>query len=99
VRLHRATLADDVRRVLGATTLADGRAPRAEENKRATADVVAPCGTPRLGSRDRYAPARLDGERATLVVHRGTDGTRVAEVYACDDPSRLLDRTELGAPR
>lgn len=99
VRLHRDTLSDDVRRVLDATTLVDGRAPRSDVNKRATPDVVAPCAAPRLGPRDRYAPARLDGARATLVVHRGTDGTRVAEVYACDDASRLLARTELGARR
>jgi hypothetical protein len=99
VRLHRETLADDVRQVLDATTQVDGRAPRSEVNRRATADVVAPCATPRLGPRDRYAPARLDGARATLVVRRGTDGTRVAEVYSCDDASRLLASTEFAARR
>ncbi|MGN6576456.1 MAG: hypothetical protein ACTHKG_12275 [Nocardioides sp.] len=92
VRLHRDTLARDVGDLLAGKTLVDGRAPRTGRVRedRAAADLLAPCAPPAVGPGDRYAPARLDGARATLVVRRGTDGTRVAEVHSCGDPGSLL---------
>jgi hypothetical protein len=90
VRLHRDSLGVDVHRLLDRRTLVDGRSSQSARTQGSTADVLAPCATPVVGPGDRYAAARLDGARATLVVRGGTDGTRVAEVYACDDPGRIL---------
>ena len=101
VRLHSDTLSADVRRLLAGSTLADGRRlhPDSAREARSPAKLLAPCAAPATTRGDRLAAARLDGSRATLVVRRGTDGTRVAEVYACDDPARLLAVTRLDAAR
>ncbi len=101
VRLHRHTLSADVRRLLDRSALTDGRASRPDSVREAPspAKLLAPCTAPSTARGDRLAAARLDGTRATLVVRRGTDGTRVAEVYACDDPARLLAVARLGGDR
>ncbi len=101
VRLHRDTLSADVRRLLDRRTIADGRTLRPDSagEARSPATLLAPCTAPATAGGDRLAAARLDGTRATLVVRRGTDGTRVAEVYACDDPARLLAVAQLGGVR
>jgi hypothetical protein len=57
------------------------------------------CETPVLGSGDRVAAVRLDGERATLVLRPGSPRSRVAEVYSCDDATDLLARARVDTRR
>ncbi len=45
------------------------------------------------------AAVRLDGRRATLVVRKAVDGTRVAEIYSCGDGSDLLAITQVPSGR
>jgi len=92
VRLHRDTLVEDVGRLIGRTALVDEKSAGADDAGRpgSVAALVAPCAVPTVTRAVGYAPARLDGVPATLVVRRDTDGTRVAEVYACGDPARRL---------
>ncbi len=57
------------------------------------------CLLPELRAGDEVTAARLDGRRATLVVHPARGGTRVAEVYWCGDGRTLLAQTEVPARR
>ncbi|MBA2464770.1 MAG: hypothetical protein H0V42_07330 [Nocardioidaceae bacterium] len=57
------------------------------------ARLVFACTLPATDRGDLIAAVRLDGERGTLVLHKTLAGDRVAEVYACADPGRLLAST------
>jgi hypothetical protein len=105
VSLRTATLRRDVARVVGTGAVfstddapKDGRTP-ADELTGLLDRVAARCEVPALAPGDRLSPARLDGRAATLVVRPPTDGTRVAEVYSCDDGTRLLAVTRISARR
>lgn len=103
LQLHSRSLADDV------TQLSLLRLPRAEADDEAhsqeggataprrLARLFAPCTLPSTRPGDRLVAVRLDGTPATLVLREAEDGTRVAQVYSCDDPGRLLARTEVDA--
>lgn len=99
VRLHSATLDADVSRLLQRRAV---RTPTAEGPGAAGGDAagfLSGCALPDAGRGDHLAAVRLDGTRATLVVRKAVDGARVAEVYSCDDASRLLATTSVRADR
>ncbi len=83
VRLRTATLDADVRRAAAALT---SPAKNAEGAGGSSARAAA-CATPAVPRGADVVDVRLDGERATLVLDRPTDGTRVARIYSCDDAS------------
>jgi hypothetical protein len=100
VVLDSATLREDVGRLVRSETVTDRRRPErrgAEDGD--VARLVAPCAAPRLARGDRLAAVRLDGRRATLVVRTPVDGTAEAQVYACDDASRMLAHTAVDTGR
>lgn len=98
VRLNGSSLREDVQRLVSSTL--DGPANAREPVPTAgQLDSLGGCDQPDTGRGDRIAAARLDGRRATLVVRKATDGTRVAEVYSCGDGSRLLAQTRLPSAR
>lgn len=95
VRLHRDSLTADVQRLLPVAADLDTRA----RSSRELAGFLGGCSLPDTSRGDRLAAVRLDGKRATLVVRKAVDGTHVAEVYSCADPSRLLALTEVDSDR
>jgi hypothetical protein len=101
VELRTATLRRDVVRHLELGRVAAD----AEVDKLAALDAKrysrrdGTCLLPDLRAGDVASAARLDGRRATLVVHHGRGGTRVAEVYWCGDGRTLLAQTEVPARR
>jgi hypothetical protein len=99
VRLRTETLRRDVARLVGpAPATDDARKARALRDT-AAAQALARCAAPALGKGDDLAAVRLDGTRASLVVRAPSGGTRVAEVYSCDDAGRLLAVTEVPTRR
>ena len=79
-----------------------GRAPPLDRRARSpqeAAGFLGRCSLPDTSRGDRLAAVRLDGKRATLVVRKAVDGTHVAEVYSCADPSQLLAITEVDSDR
>jgi hypothetical protein len=97
VRLHSETLHADVRRLVRDEVLDTSAASR--PLGRALAGYLDSCERPGLGRGDRVAAVRLDGRPATLVVRRAVAGTRVVQIYACDDASSLLAATEVPGAR
>lgn len=100
VELHGSTLRRDVVRhlELGRPTATTDRLGTLDSSDRyARRDGT--CVLPELGSADDVFAARLDDRRATLVVRRARDGSRVAEVYWCGDGRTLLAATEVPARR
>lgn len=101
--LRSDRLADDVARVLAgprARSALEGEALVPDPTSRGpeagdAAELVSRCTLPAAGPRDLVVAVRLDGTRGTLVVRGASEGTRVAEVYACDDVDRLLAVTEV----
>jgi hypothetical protein len=75
---------------------ADGPTGGPGEARRRLA-TLAPCDVPAAAAGDVVAPVRLDGEPATLVLRAGSDGTREAQIYACDDAAALLASTAVPA--
>ncbi len=69
------------------------RAPEADDAARLLSD----CELPATSPGDLLVAARFDGDRSTLVVRGAEGGTRVAQVYACDDAGVLLATTEVDA--
>jgi hypothetical protein len=99
VRLRTETLRRDVARLVGPMQATDdARKARALQDT-AAAQALARCAAPALGKGDDLAAVRLDGTRASLVVRAPSGGTRVAEVYSCDDAGRLLAVTEVPTRR
>lgn len=95
VELDSSTLGEDVDRLLR-TTASDRGGPAAASGKdESLSAFLAGCAVPDTARGDRVAAARLDGRRATLVVRTAVSGARVAEVYSCDEPSRLLTFTRV----
>jgi hypothetical protein len=103
VELHSDTLAEDVAEVV---TVRLPRAAaddvRAEDTGKAgpsarLSRLFAPCRLPLTSPGDRLVAARLDGAPATLVLRAPEDGTRVAQVYSCDDPMQVIGSTRLRA--
>jgi len=93
-QLHRATLQQDVRRVVAAVPLSDsGRTRRAERP-----DSTTTCRAPSRGSDTEVVAVRLDGKPATLVLGAPRNGTREALVYACEDVSAPVATTRVRAP-
>lgn len=97
VELRRATLRRDVADHLGDRTLANSATARDSGRPYSRRDGT--CVLPEVNSGDAIVPARLDGHRATLVVRPARAGSRVAEVYSCDDGRTLLARTVVPARR
>lgn len=97
VRLRTGTLDEDVRRLVRDAAV-DARTPTAGE-KRSLAGFLDSCEQPEVGRGDRIAAVRLDGRSATLVLRKAVDGTRVAQIYACDDASTLLASTQVPGAR
>ena len=93
VRLHSGSLREEVQRLVESDL--DARTPVPTAGHEGVLDALAACEQPALDRGDRIAAVRLDGRRATLVVRKGTDGTREAQIYACGDASKLLDATRL----
>jgi hypothetical protein len=93
-QLHRATLQQDVRRVVAAVPLSEsGRTGRA-----ARPDSTTVCPTPSRGRDTEVVAVRLDGKPATLVLEAPRNGTREALVYACQDVSAPVATTRVRAP-
>lgn len=103
LRLDPDTLERDVE------DLVDLRLPRAaaddevhsEHDQNRTAGerldrLFAPCVLPLTAKGDQLVAVRLDGEPATLVLRAPEAGTHVAQVYSCEDPTRVLARTKVG---
>lgn len=95
--LSRQSLTEDVRRLLRRSGVAGGyttgsQGPRSD---REGVTALSRCDLPEGSRGDRMAAARLDGERATLVVRRAVDGVRVAEVYSCADGEERLAVTRV----
>lgn len=57
--------------------------------------LFAPCQLPSTRNGDQLVAVQLDGAAATMVLREPRAGARVAEVYSCDEPTRLLARTEV----
>lgn len=57
--------------------------------------LFSPCSLPATRRGDQLVAVRLDDAPATLVLREPRDGTRVAQVYSCVDPSEVLGRTEV----
>ena len=104
-RLRSDSLVTDLDRVLDSRTAAvstrRGELTPPIEDTRSTvataARLVTDCDLPDTGRGDLLAAVRLDGERGTLVARKESGGTRVAEVYACAAPTRLLASIDLDA--
>jgi len=104
-RLRSDSLVTDLDRVLDSRTAAvstrRGELTRPGKDSRSTLDtaarLVSDCDLPDTGRGDLLAAVRLDGKRGTLVASKASGGTRVAEVYACAAPTRLLASTDLDA--
>ncbi len=104
-RLRSDSLVTDLDRVLDSRTAAvstrRGELTRPGKDSRSTLDtaarLVSDCDLPDTGRGDLLAAVLLDGERGTLVARKASGGTRVAEVYACAAPTRLLASTDLDA--
>lgn len=93
-----ATLDRDVARVAAlapVTTSGEGVTSNrvAPDGRRSDLAAIAPCAVPATEPGDLVAPVRLDGDPATLVLRRAIDGTREAQIYACDDAGALLAST------
>ena len=89
-----ASLDRDVARVAAlapVTTSGEGVTSNrvAPDGRRSDLAAIAPCAVPATEPGDLVAPVRLDGEPATLVLRRAVDGTREAQIYACDDAGAL----------
>lgn len=99
VVLHRATLRHDVRGYLDHASLLDrGRTPAGAPSDAPTGGFpAAGCATPALAGRDKAVGALLDGRPVTLVLRAPQGGTRVAQVYSCDDPTVPVAGTTLPA--
>ncbi|MGZ5416948.1 MAG: hypothetical protein ACXWDI_07190 [Nocardioides sp.] len=95
VRLRRDSLSADVQRLLPVAAALDRRARSPQE----ATGFLGRCSRPDTSRGDRLAAVRLDGKHATLVVRKAVDGTHVAQVYSCADPSRLLALTEVDSDR
>jgi hypothetical protein len=94
LRLHRATLPRDVRRVLAAVpALASGSTGPAERQNRRTG-----CKTPPPARDTDVVAVLLDGKPATLVVAPPRQGTRQARVYSCEDVSAPVATARVAAP-
>ena len=94
-RLHSATLARGVRRLLGPA--GEGRLDglRAAPAPRAAAPGCAVPPRPRGG---RLLAVRLDGSPATLALAPVHDGVREANVYSCDDASAPVAHASVAVP-
>lgn len=99
VALRTATLRRDVVRHLELGRVAAQLDTLATLDAKRYARRDGTCLLPDLRAGDDVSAARLDGRRATLVVHRARGGTRVAEVYWCGDGRTLLAQTEVPARR
>jgi hypothetical protein len=99
VRLRTETLRRDVARLVGRVQATDDARKARALRDTAAAQALARCAAPALGKGDDLAAVRLDGTRASLVVRAPSGGTRVAEVYSCDDAGRLLAVTEVPTRR
>ena len=93
-RLHRATLQQDLRRVVAAVPLSEsGRTPLARRPDGSTA-----CRTPPRGRDADVVAVLLDEQPATLVLGAPSNGTRQALVYACADVSAPVATTRVSVP-
>jgi len=98
VRLHRGSLREEVGRLVQDAVHA--RALADAQKSRDTAGFLGErCERPDLARGDRLAAVRLDGRRATLVVRKAVEGTRVAEIYSCGNGSDLLAITQVPSSR
>ena len=93
-RLHAATLARDVRRLLGPAGGAkvDGLRGTTPAPRRAARPGCAVPPRPRGG---RLVAVRLDGRPATLALAPAHGGVREAYVYSCDDTSAPVAHTSV----
>lgn len=104
VELHSETLEDDVvdfinlglPRAAADDEVLSQRAERLAAAKRLRR-LFSPCTLPSTGRGDQLVAVRLDEAPATLVLREPRDGTRVAQVYSCVDPSQVLGRTRVDA--
>ena len=96
-RLHTATLHRDLRRLTAAVDTVRGGAASGPQHLGNLPSQPAGCAIPPNGRGDDVYPARLDGKPATVVLHRAVAGTRVADVYACDNVSSPVAQTRLPA--
>lgn len=96
-RLRTATLARDVKRVLGAdpspSTVRGRRQPGTTPEFAPEDGAAASCAVPVTRRGDRLLAVRLDGRAATLVLGPVREGTREARVYSCDRADAPLART------
>jgi len=94
LRLHRATLQRDVRRVLAAVpALPSGSTGLTERQSRRTG-----CKTPPPARGTDVVAVLLDGKPGTLVVTPPRRGTRQARVYSCADVSAPVATARVAAP-
>lgn len=92
-RLHSQSLTADVQRladVTGTDTMVPGAPLTAMRDG-------AGCDLPEAGPGDELYAVRLDGDPATLLLHRAEDGRRLAQVFACEDPSAPVAGTTVDA--
>ena len=99
VRLHRGSLREEVGRLVRDANLGRAPASDADTTRDSAGFLDDRCEQPDLARGDRLAAVRLDGRRATLVVRKAVDGTRVAEIYSCGDGSDLLAITQVPSGR
>ncbi|MEO5710554.1 MAG: hypothetical protein ABIQ59_12115 [Nocardioidaceae bacterium] len=89
--LRSGTLAADVRRVVRTAPVA--AAPNTLKDAQGADE--AKCDQPLAPRGADVVDVRLDGDPATLVVDRATDGTREARVYSCSDGSTPVATTSV----
>jgi hypothetical protein len=92
--LRRASLQADLRRVVAADPVSSSDAKSLTGRSR----VAAGCAVPSLARGDDVVAVRLDGEPATLVLGAARDGSREADVYACDDASAPVVSARVPVP-
>jgi hypothetical protein len=86
--LHRATLAQDVQRLVDERPAygAGGRTP------------ASACAAPPVQPGETLLEVRLDGRRSALVLGVPDDGRRQARVYSCTSPGPPVATTSLRSP-
>ncbi|MGZ4458035.1 MAG: hypothetical protein ACXVW9_02885 [Nocardioidaceae bacterium] len=94
-RLHTATLRRDLRRLTARFDTVRGGAAGAPQHLENLPSPRAGCVIPPSGRGDDVYPVRLDGKPATVVLRRAVAGTRVVDVYACDNVAPPLVHTRL----
>ncbi len=90
-RLRTATLPADLRRVARAT------APPRSADDLAAPDSGADCARPSVEGDQTLVDVVLDGAASSLVLDDapGSDGTRAARIYSCDDPIQPVRETTI----